>query len=258
VRLVTPTMPQRRRIDFLGVPLDLLSMSDTVVLVQDAMRTKKRLQHVVVNVAKFVNMRENEELRRDIIESDVINIDGMGIVLGCRLLGVRGVERVAGIDLMKEVLQLCAFEGFRPYFLGATQEVLEKAVATIKLKFPTLSIAGYRNGYYKPDEQEGIASSIRTSGADCLFVAISSPIKERFIRAHRDALGVSFIMGVGGALDVVAGVTKRAPPWMQQAGLEWLYRVIQEPRRLWKRYLITNVRFAMILARALLAKRRGE
>lgn len=243
-----------KRIDFLGVPLDVLTTRETIEIIDTSIRSRTRLQHVVVNVAKLVMMRSNEDLRRDVTDSDLINVDGMGIVWGARLLGLGRIERVAGVDLMREVLQLCADRGYRPYFLGAKQEVLEKAIAEIKRLFPKIQIAGFRNGYFKPSEEPAIVNDIRASSADCLFIAISSPMKERFIRSHRDELGASFVMGVGGSIDVIAGLVTRAPLWMQRWGLEWTYRLAQEPKRMWKRYLFTNSIFAVLLLRALLAR----
>lgn len=246
-----PFEPRRRRMHFLGAPLDLLDMEETLGLADHAMARRERLQHVVVNVAKLISMRRDPELRRDVVESDVINVDGMGIVWGARLLGLPVPGRVAGIDLMERLLELCARRGYRPYILGARPEVLGQAVARIQERHPTLRLAGWRDGYFKPAEEEDVVEAIRASGADCLFVAISSPTKERFTRRHRDRLDVSFLMGVGGAIDVVAGITRRAPPWMQSAGLEWLFRLGQEPRRMWRRYVTTNGAFAVLLLQEL-------
>ena len=243
-----------KRINFMDVPLDVLTMSETIARIDEAMRSRTRLQQVVVNVAKFVMMRSNEELRRDVVEFDLINVDGMGIVIAARLLGFGKIERIAGIDLMREALRLCAEKGYRPYFFGAKQEVLNKAIIEIKRLFPAIDVAGCRNGYFKSEDELGIVNTIRASKADCLFIAISSPTKERFIRRYRDELGVSFVMGVGGSIDVIAGFVKRAPLWTQKWGLEWAFRLGQEPRRMWKRYLFTNSMFAIILSGTLLRR----
>jgi N-acetylglucosaminyldiphosphoundecaprenol N-acetyl-beta-D-mannosaminyltransferase len=243
-----------KRVNFIDVPIDVLTMRETVQIIDQSIRSRSRLQHVVVNVAKFVMMRSNDELRRDVVESDIINVDGMGIVIAGRLLGLGKIERVAGVDLMQEVLKLCSEKNYRPYFLGAKQDVLNKAIIEIKNKFPNIKIAGYHDGYFKPDEEPKILNEIRESKADCLFIAISSPMKERFIRHYRDELGASFIMGVGGSIDVMAGLVKRAPLSMQRWGFEWLYRVWQEPRRMWKRYLVTNTIFAVILMKAVMRR----
>ncbi|MBL6952966.1 MAG: WecB/TagA/CpsF family glycosyltransferase [Alphaproteobacteria bacterium] len=236
-----------QRISLMGVPLDLLSMAQTVALAEDAMASGRRLQQVVINVAKLVNMRTDTDLRQDVLQSDIINIDGTGILWAARLLGHRVPERVAGIDLMGALIACCAQHGYKPYFLGASQAVLEQAMAQLRAEHPALNIAGYRNGYFTAAEEAQVVADIRNSGAHCLFVAISSPTKERFLRQHRDQLGVPFLMGVGGALDVVAGRVQRAPIWMRHVGLEWLYRLCQEPRRMWRRYLVTNTKFLFLL-----------
>lgn len=243
---------RRRRSEFLGCPVDLYDMQETVALITRAISRRERLQHTVINVAKLVNLKRNKLLARDVIESDLINIDGMGVVWGCRLLGLPVTERVAGADLMMEILKVCEREGYRPYFLGARDEVLEKFVEKVREIYPRLKIAGWRNGYFSAEEQPGIAKQIKKARADCLFVAISSPIKENFIHTYRDKIDVPFMMGVGGTIDVVSGYVARAPLWMRKSGLEWLYRMAQEPRRLWRRYLFSNAEYALLLTRALL------
>lgn len=243
-----------RRAQFLGCPVDLFDRRESLALVAGAMRRRQRLQHVVVNVAKLVALRKNAGLRRDVADSDLINIDGMGIVWGARLLGLPVKERVAGADLMMDVLRLCETEGFRPYFLGAKPEVLETFIARLRRRHPRLDIAGWRDGYFSKHEEAGIAASIRQARPDCLFIAISSPVKENFLNAWRDEIDVPFLMGVGGTIDVEAGLVARAPVWMQKAGLEWLFRMAQEPRRMWRRYLFSNTEYAFLLARALLGR----
>jgi len=238
----------RPRIIFLGIPLDPLSMRETLDLADYAMATRVRLQHVAVNVAKIINVRADPDLRRDVMDSDIISIDGMGVFWGARLAGHRIVERVAGIDLMEHLLALCAERGYRPYILGAKQEILNKALRKIRERHPKLVIAGARNGYFKREEEARVVEAIRAARPDCLFVAISSPTKERFTRQYRDYLGVPFLMGVGGSIDVMAGLTNRAPVWIQRIGCEWLYRLCQEPSRLWRRYLSTNSAYAVLLA----------
>ncbi len=246
------TIDRLRRVEFLGCPVDLYGMQETVALITGAMRRRERLQHIVINVAKLVNLRKNALLARDVTESELISPDGMGIVWGCRLLGLPVKERVAGADLMMEILTVCEREGFRPYFLGARQDVLDAFIAEIRRIHPGLKIAGWRDGYFSPAEQPQIATQIKATRPDCLFVAISSPIKENFIHTYRDALDVPFLMGVGGTIDVVAGHVSRAPLWMQRCGLEWFYRMVQEPRRLWRRYLFSNAEYTLLLFGALL------
>ncbi|WP_218578741.1 WecB/TagA/CpsF family glycosyltransferase [Vineibacter terrae] len=240
---------------FLGCPINILTMAETVELARGSMRDRTRLQHVALNVAKLVNARSDRVLAADVSSSDVVSIDGMGIVWGARLLGLPVKERVPGVDLLARLLAVCAEDGFRPYFLGATGELLQLAVAQALARHPGLRFAGFRDGYFKPDQEADVVREIRDSGADCLFIGMPTPRKERFLAAHRDELNVPFIMGVGGSFDVLSGRVQRAPLRMQALGLEWLYRIYQEPRRMWWRYARTNVLFAAILGRELVRHR---
>ncbi|ADT68216.1 MULTISPECIES: WecB/TagA/CpsF family glycosyltransferase [unclassified Pseudoalteromonas] len=235
-----------KRIEFLKAPMDIATMQETVSFIENRIEQKQFLQHVVVNVAKIVNMQKDPVLAESVKACEVINIDGMGVVFGARFLGHEVPERVAGVDLFHELLAMSAKRDFPVFLLGATEEVVSKTVSKVKAQNPNLNIAGYNDGYFWDDE-EAVVTKIRESGAKLLFVAITSPKKENFINKWQDKLGVDFVMGVGGTFDVVAGKVKRAPQWMQKAGLEWLYRVIQEPGRMWKRYLVTNSKFAYLL-----------
>lgn len=235
-----------KRIEFLKAPMDIATMQETVTFIENRIEQKQFLQHVVVNVAKIVNMQKDPVLAESVKACEVINIDGMGVVFGARFLGHDVPERVAGVDLFHELLAMSAKRDFPVFLLGATDEVVSKTVSKVKAQNPNLNIAGYNDGYFWDDE-EAVVTKIRESGAKLLFVAITSPKKENFINKWQDKLGVDFVMGVGGTFDVVAGKVKRAPQWMQKVGLEWLYRVIQEPGRMWKRYLVTNSKFAYLL-----------
>ncbi|MBR9884886.1 MAG: WecB/TagA/CpsF family glycosyltransferase [Oceanospirillales bacterium] len=235
-----------KRIELMNCPMDVASMGETVERIDDAVAVGRFTQHVVVNVAKIVNMQRDAQLNASVRECDIINIDGMGVVLGARMLGHDVPERVAGVDLFHELLAMSARKGYSVYLLGAKEEIVAETARRAQLLYPGLKLAGFHHGYFWDDEQ-AMVDKVRESGAQLLFVAITSPKKENFINRWRDQLGVSFVMGVGGTFDVVAGKVKRAPLWMQRWGLEWLYRVIQEPKRMWKRYLVTNTLFAWML-----------
>ncbi|MFY7960349.1 MAG: WecB/TagA/CpsF family glycosyltransferase [Elsteraceae bacterium] len=237
----------RLRITLSHAPLDCLTFDQFFEQACAAMRNGRTLRQSDVNVAKLIAMQANPTLQEDVATSELISADGMGIVWGARLLGLPVPERVTGIDLMTRVIAWCAATGRRPYLLGASDVVLQKAVERLREQHPTLVLAGSRHGYFTPEEENEIVDEIRASGADCLFVGISSPAKERFLARHHDALGAPYRMGVGGAFDVVAGLRWRAPRWMQACGLEWVARLIQEPRRLGLMYLRTNLAFALLL-----------
>jgi len=243
----------------MGTPIDNLTMDETLAFIKKTIKEEGHIQHTVVNAGKIVLMHENPELRESVVNADLINADGQAVVWAAKILGQPLRERVAGIDLMENLVELAAHEGFGVFFFGAKQEVLEKMVAHYRARFPEASglIAGYRNGYFKKEEETDIARKIADSGARILFVAISSPIKENFLYQQRELLKkVNFTMGVGGSFDVVAGLVKRAPVWMQRTGLEWLYRVYQEPKRMFKRYLVGNSKFIQLLLRYRFGKSR--
>lgn len=245
-----------KRIHLFNTSIDNLSMAETIRKIQAAIKNKKQLHHVVVNAGKIVAMQSDDQLRKSVNSSDIINADGQAVVWASKLLGQPLKERVAGIDLMERLVDLSAGNHYKIYLLGAKQEVLEKVVRIYQEKYSKQLIAGYRNGYFDSHEEEDIASEISDSGAQLLFVAISSPKKENFLYKHRSKLGkLNFIMGVGGSFDVIAGKTKRAPVWMQKIGLEWFYRFLQEPKRMWKRYLIGNSKFIYLTTKELLMQK---
>jgi len=233
----------------MGCPLDVGTMNDTVELIESRIQQRQFTQHVVVNVAKLVNMRSDSFLDNSVRSSDIINIDGMGILFGARFLGNSIPERVAGVDLFHALLKMSAAKNHSVFLLGGTAEIVEETKARVEAMYPSLKVVGAEHGYFWDDEEK-VVNEISASGARLLFVAITSPKKENFINKWQDRLGVDFVMGVGGTFDVVAGKVKRAPLWMQNSGLEWLYRLLQEPRRMWKRYVSTNSRFALLLLRA--------
>ncbi len=243
-----------RRHKFLGANIDLYKMEETLDLIGEVIRNRDKVLQSDINVAKFVSMRSDAVLNEAVQKSDLINIDGMGIYIGCKLLGVPVEEKVSGVDLMMNLLKRCQDEGFRPYFFGAKQEVVEQTVRKVQEQFPKINVAGFRNGYFSDADEPDIIDQINAAQADCLFVGISTPKKEVFLYKYRERLNVPYLMGVGGAFDVVAGKVKRAPLWMQNSGLEWFYRFLQEPGRMWKRYLSTNSEFGLILLRALFAR----
>ena len=143
-------------------------------------------------------------------------------------------------------------------FIHIKPEVAKKVVEFVETNYPGLHIAGFRDGYFDKDQEQSVAQDIKDSRADIIFVAISPPKKEIFLRKWRDFVNVPVCHGVGGSFDILAGVTKRAPIWMQRSGLEWFYRFIQEPRRMWKRYLITNSIFIKLSCEAILRDRFGR
>jgi N-acetylglucosaminyldiphosphoundecaprenol N-acetyl-beta-D-mannosaminyltransferase len=244
------------RYDFIGLPLDPLKLDETVTAVETLVDARTPGQHCVLNASKVVLAQQDDRLRRIIRECALVNADGQSVVWAARLLGHHVPERVPGIDLMQELLTLAERRSYRVFFYGARQEVLDRMLPRLRARYPRLHVAGASHGYVPLSEQGALISRIRESEADLLFVGISSPQKEYWLAEHMARLNVPFAMGVGGSFDVLAGVTRRAPGWMQKAGLEWFFRFAQEPRRMWRRYLLGNLRFGVLVAREIMANRR--
>jgi N-acetylglucosaminyldiphosphoundecaprenol N-acetyl-beta-D-mannosaminyltransferase len=202
---------------------------------------------VTVNAATLVGMRRNSQLRQACLAASLIVPDGMSVVWASRLVGTPLTERVAGVDLMQRLLETASRERLAVYFLGSTQEVLDRLVLICRTHYRGLTIAGSHNGYFDKSEHARIIGEIRDSGTDILFVGMPSPFKEVWCHENQEALGAPVQIGVGGSFDVIAGFVSRAPLWMQAIGMEWFWRFLMEPRRLGKRYLIANTAFIWLV-----------
>jgi N-acetylglucosaminyldiphosphoundecaprenol N-acetyl-beta-D-mannosaminyltransferase len=257
VRVAEPEQRNGRAV-VLGCAIDSVDMRTAVERCEQLVRAGGFGQHMAVNAAKLVAMHDDPVMRAVTERCQLVTADGQAVVWASRVLGDPLPERVAGIDLMEALFALAAERGYGVYILGARAEVLERAVSELRRRHVGLRVVGHRDGYFGADEEAAVAAEIRAARADMLFVAISSPRKEYFLGEHGPRLGVAFAMGVGGAIDVVAGETRRAPRWMQRLGLEWLYRLLQEPRRLLRRYATTNGRFVGLVAREWMRRRRGR
>ena len=247
---------QRDLANVLGCPVDRLGMDGTVERCRELIEEGGVARQVSVNAAKLIALREDDRLREIVAGCEIINADGQSVVWASRILRDPLPERVAGIDLMNRLLELAERHGYGVFFLGATRPVLERAVARIRARHPRLRVTGFRDGYFAADEEEAVRAEIRAAAPSILFVAMSSPRKEYWVADNADDVH-GLVMGVGGALDIVAGDVRRAPGWVQRLGLEWLYRLVQEPGRLWRRYLTTNARFLLLLAREEIGRARG-
>ncbi len=244
------------RIFILNTPIDSYTMAETLELIEAAIVERRKIEQMSVNAAKIVQMQNNMELRESVVNCDIINADGQAVVWASKILKQPLPERVAGIDVMVNLVKLAYEKKFKIFFLGAKEEVVSKVVERYSTEYSPEIVAGYRNGYFSKEEERDVAEQINLSGAQILFVAISSPKKEIFVYQNRDLLNEVYLtMGVGGSFDVVSGITKRAPLWMQRNGLEWFYRFLQEPKRMWKRYLVTNSKFIGLVLKAKFKKK---
>ena len=250
-----------RTVPLFGLPVRAERMDEAVAAIDTVIRERKPVIHVVLNAGKVSKSASDPAFLALMRRFDMVHADGASVVLAGRLLGRPLPERVAGIDLMLQLVALAEERGYRPYFLGARREVVDACVAALRQRHPRLDVAGMRDGYWDENDPAAVAAvvcEIRASRPDLLFVAVPTPKKERFLADNKAALGVPFAMGVGGAFDVVAGLVRRAPPAWQRMGMEWAYRLLQEPRRMWKRYLVTNTHFAWLLFREATRKMLGR
>lgn len=237
-----------------GVSVDPIGMDETVDAMCRLLESGAGGQHVVLNASKVVLMDDDDRLRDIVAKAALVNADGQSIVWAGRLLGVSFPERVAGIDLMFRLFALCEARGWPVFLLGAKGEVLDVVQANLRRDYPRLVVAGAQDGYF--DDDEAVGRAIGCSGARMLLVAMPSPRKEYFVAEQRAELGHVLAMGVGGSFDVYAGKVRRAPVWMQRAGLEWFHRLLQQPGGMWRRYLVGNTRFVAITLRERFSARR--
>ncbi len=244
------------RAELLGLSFDAVTMETAVARCLELCRGS-RASHTVVtaNASHLCMMRHDQELRLACRAADVTVADGMSVVWALRASGRPVPERVAGVDLMARLLAAAGEHRLRVYFLGAKREVVTALVETSRVRYPGIEIAGFRDGYFGPEDHEAIVDDIKTSGAHMLFVGMPSPFKETWCEHHRQRLEVPVIMGVGGSFDVLAGFVSRAPRRLQTMGLEWLWRLLMEPRKLWKRYLTTNIEFIWLAGREIVVRR---
>lgn len=232
---------ETRRVAFLGCPLDCLTSEELLAELTESIRSRQPAKVIqFVNANKVAMVRSEPSMGELLERSDYVLADGQPMLPLAAMLGITIPERIDGIGLMHKLLKLADGEGFSVYLLGARQEIVEECVRRIGLDFPGARIAGYRNGYFKESEIPAIAKAVRETAPDFLFLGIGSPIKERLADEWKEELGARVIQGVGGSFDVMAGIVKRAPMWMQRCYIEWLYRIIQEPRRMFWRYVMTN------------------
>lgn len=219
-------------VSLLGVRVHAVDWDGALAQVEQFLREDHPHMIVTSDSSTVVRAQDDEELRTIMNEADLVTADGAGVVLAAKLLNLPLSERVSGCDLVGRLCELAARKGRSVYFLGAEPGVAEEAAAALQRQFPALQVAGCRDGYFRPEEEPEIVATIAAAHPGILFVALGIPRQEKWIKRHLEDLGVPVCMGIGGSLDVISGRKRRAPQWMQRAGLEWLYRTVKEPWRL--------------------------
>lgn len=219
-------------VHILGLPVHVLTMGRALAALQRAWQGQNLFQVVTANAEMLYTALQDGEMAQLIREAEMVTADGAGVLLAARISGNSLPERVAGYDLMLAAMQQAAREDVPVFFLGARPEVLQAALIRARELFPGLTICGSHHGYFGDKESEAIAAEIRLRQPRLLLVALGAPQQDKWIYRYRDLLPPCVAMGVGGSFDVLAGKARRAPRWMQRAGLEWLYRLLREPSRL--------------------------
>ena len=254
----------RKLIVISGIPIDDLNVEETLdrleTFIQVGRADGKSHQIATVNADFVVKAMSDPELRFLLQEADLLMADGMPLVWGARLLGMALEERVAGSDIIPMLAKRAAEKGYSIYLLGAASGVAQKAAETLKAQYPDLIIAGVHSPPYSSvlEMDPHIVEDIRQANPDILLVAFGNPKQEKWIGMYRHQVNVPVMIGVGATLDFIAGYRARAPIWMQKSGLEWLFRLLQEPRRLWRRYVLDLVNFGFFFTRQWWMMQRGS
>lgn len=245
--------------DLLGLPFALVTQSGAVATCLEWCRGPREPRVLMTaNASHLCMMQHDAALRAACDAADMVVADGMSVVWALRSARTPIPERVAGCDLMTRLLEAGGPRRLSVYFLGATEEVVRKLAEESPRRYPGLRVAGYRNGYFTAADHPAIVEEIRAARPDLLFVGMPSPFKETFCERHRDRLGIPVLMGVGGSFDVLAGRVSRAPMWLRRLGMEWSWRILMEPRKMWKRYLTTNTEFLWVACGEVLGRRLGH
>jgi N-acetylglucosaminyldiphosphoundecaprenol N-acetyl-beta-D-mannosaminyltransferase len=242
------------RINILGVNVSAINLGDAVAVIRRWIREDSH-QYVCVSGAHGVmECRRNERLRQIHNESGMVTPDGMPLVWMARLLGSKRVTRVYGPDLMRKVTEISASNGYRQFYYGAAGGTADKLKEALVRAHPGLQVAGTYSPPYReltPVEDEAVINAINAAHPHILWVGLSTPKQEFWMANHLGKLNVPVMIGVGAAFDFLAGSKRQAPRWMQRRGLEWLFRLLTEPRRLWRRYAFVVPGFAFLAARQL-------
>ncbi|GIV21828.1 MAG: UDP-N-acetyl-D-mannosaminuronic acid transferase [Armatimonadota bacterium] len=244
----TATVPVQERIpavSLFGVRVHAVSMGEALQHILCFVREGIPRQVVTADSSMVVMAQKDEELRHIINQADLVTPDSIGILWACRRHGIRMPERVSGVDIVLRLAQVSAQTGLRLYFLGAQPGVAEEAAQRLQEKYEGVRIVGCHHGYFPPEQEELVLQHIRETAPDVLCVALGIPKQEKWIDRYRGMLKVPVSIGVGGTFDVLSGRVRRAPLWMQRMGIEWLWRVGQNPRKISKVMLLP--RFAWMV-----------
>jgi N-acetylglucosaminyldiphosphoundecaprenol N-acetyl-beta-D-mannosaminyltransferase len=240
-------------IKILGLRVDRLTMDDALTVIQNFVSERTPRHVVTADASMVVLARDDANLKRIVLAADLVTPDGAGILWASKLLGFPIRHKVSGVDLVEKLCKISSEKGLRLYFLGSGPGVAESAAANLITRYPGAAIVGTRHGFFTSEDEAAVVDEIAVANADVIFVAFGIPKQEKFIDRHKAALGIPVSIGVGGSFDVYSGLVKRAPVWMQNSGLEWIFRLYQNPKKISK--VMTLPKFALL---ALWAKVSGK
>ena len=225
-------MQIKEPVKILDVPVHPLTMGEAVSVLEESITSGEQAFVVTAN-AEIIMMCQEDAGYKKIVSQDaqLVLPDGAGAVWAGRHLGYKVPERVAGFDLYCQLLDKAAQKGYKAFFFGGSPGIAEAAKAKSEELYPGVQVVGCRNGYFKKEESQAIIDEINASGADMLFAALGAPKQEKWLVRYREQLKPKILMGIGGSFDVFAGKMERAPKWMQDASLEWLFRLYKQPSR---------------------------
>lgn len=235
-------------VNLLGLKIDRVSMGEALETIERHIAEKSPCHVVTADASMVVQARRDPELAAIVQNAHLVTPDGAGLLWASKLLGCRILHRVSGVDLVAELARLSARRGYRLYLFGAGPEIASFAAMNLQERFAGAQIAGTRHGFFTPEDEPEIVREIASTKPDVLLVALGIPKQEKFIARYKNELGASVLIGVGGSFDVYSGRVKRAPVWMQKKGLEWAYRLWQNPRKIGK--VMTLPQFALLAIRA--------
>jgi N-acetylglucosaminyldiphosphoundecaprenol N-acetyl-beta-D-mannosaminyltransferase len=241
-------------VDFFNIKIHSLTYQEVVNYIEKFIQSKKAHRIVLLHPHLFLVARVFPEYMEYIKNSDLVLADGIGIVIGSLILNGKLIRRVVGTDLMPVLAKVGAEKGWKFYFLGAKPGVAESAYQNLKKMYPNFNVVGFHHGYYSEDKEELVVKDIKEKSPDILIVCFGAYKQEMFIKKYQEEIGVPVAFGNGAAFDFWSGKVKRAPKWLRSIGFEWFWRLIQEPKRLWKRYIIGNAIFILLIFKELIRK----
>ncbi len=246
---------ESERVEILGVPIDCVDMKQSLEAVDSMIQGDRAQTVIAINPEKIMKARHDPKLLNLLKNAGLLIPDGIGAVIAAKVLYGKSISRVPGAELMPEICKQSVSKGYKLFLLGAAPDVNDKAVEVLKAEYQGISIVGSQHGYYSSDDIPGLIERINESGADVLFVALGSPRQELWMEEYLPQLNIKVCQGVGGTFDVIAGKVKRAPVFFQRMHLEWFYRLMMQPKRIFRQLVYIKFTLMVFLQKLTLLQR---